>query len=223
MFSAVDMRFNRVLFILVLFHVTVIAASNYLVQIPFQFSGIHTTWGTFSFPFIFLATDLTVRVFGQVPARKIIFLAMIPALLVSYLVSILFFQGSFQGFGGLTQFNGFVFRIAFASFIAYLAGQLLDITVFSYLRKNRKWWVAPSVSTVLGNMLDTVIFYSVAFWRSSDDFMALHWPEIALVDYFFKIVVSLLFFLPAYGLLLATLTEAMMNGSTSDKSKDGKG
>ncbi len=212
MFSGTDVRFSRVLFMLVAFHVTVIAASNYLVQIPFQISGIHTTWGTFSFPLVYLATDLTVRVFGQVRARMIIFLAMIPALIVSYLVSILFFQGSFQGFGGLTEFNGFVFRIALASFIAYLSGQLLDVTVFSYLRKKRKWWVAPSVSTVVGNMLDTAMFYSAAFWRSSDEFMALHWPEIAVVDYLFKVVVSLLLFLPAYGLILTALTDAMVKG-----------
>lgn len=221
MFSAVDKRYRGVLFILAAFHVSVIAASNYLVQIPFQVFGIHTTWGTFSFPFVYLATDLTVRVFGQAPARKIIFLAMIPALVVSYLVSIVFFEGSFQGFGGLSDFNTFVFRIAFASFIAYLFGQLLDVTVFSYLRNNRKWWVAPSASTILGNMLDTVIFYSVAFHRSADDFMALHWPEIAVVDYCFKIVVSLLLFLPAYGLLLATLTDVMVS-SPGDKTQGGQ-
>ena len=35
--------------------------------------------------------------------------------------------------------------------------------------------------------------------------MAIHWPEIALMDYSFKLVVSLVFFLPAYGLVLAWL------------------
>ena len=51
----------------------IIAASNYLVQFPFQIFGIFTTWGAFSFPFIFLATDLTVRIFGAPLARRIIF------------------------------------------------------------------------------------------------------------------------------------------------------
>ncbi len=41
--------------------------------VPFQIFGIHTTWGAFSFPFIFLATDLTVRIFGSHLARRIIF------------------------------------------------------------------------------------------------------------------------------------------------------
>ncbi|MGI9537130.1 MAG: 7-cyano-7-deazaguanine/7-aminomethyl-7-deazaguanine transporter, partial [Desulfocapsaceae bacterium] len=206
-------QLSRALAVLVFFHVLVIAASNYLVQIPFQVFGLHTTWGTFSFPFVYLATDLTVRVFGKQQARRIIFVTMIPALIISYLVSILFFEGQFQGLEVLADFNLFVFRIAFASFIAYLAGQLLDVKVFSRLREHRNWWVAPSASTILGNLLDTILFYSIAFWASSDAFMALHWPEIAVVDYCFKIAVSMLLFLPAYGVMLNLLTEAMMKDS----------
>ena len=203
-------QLGRALAVLVTFHIVVIAASNYLVQIPFQVLGLHTTWGTFTFPLVYLATDLTVRIFGKEQARKIIFWAMIPALLISYLVSIVFFEGKFQGVAGLADFNQFVFRIAFASFIAYLAGQLLDVKVFSHLREHRSWWVAPSASTIVGNLVDTVLFYSIAFWASSDEFMAQHWPEIAALDYSFKIAVSLLLFLPAYGLLLTVLTRAMM-------------
>ena len=207
-------QLTRSLAVLVTFHIIVIAASNYLVQIPFQIFGLHTTWGTFTFPLVYLATDLTVRIFGQIQARKIIFLTMIPALLISYLVSVLFFEGRFQGVGGLSEFNLFVFRIAFASFIAYLAGQLLDVKVFSRLRAHRSWWVAPSVSTIVGNLVDTLLFYSIAFWASSDAFMAQHWPEIALLDYCFKIGVSILLFLPAYGVLLNVLTATMVPGET---------
>ena len=207
-------QLTRALAVLVTFHIIVIAASNYLVQIPFQIFGLHTTWGTFTFPLVYLATDLTVRIFGQIQARKIIFLTMIPALLISYLVSVLFFEGRFQGVGGLSEFNLFVFRIAFASFIAYLAGQLLDVKVFSRLRAHRSWWLAPSVSTIVGNLVDTLLFYSIAFWASSDAFMAQHWPEIALLDYCFKIGVSILLFLPAYGVLLNIMTAAMVPGDT---------
>ena len=62
------------------FHILVIAASNYLVQFPFELFGFHTTWGAFTFPFIFLTTDLTVRIFGRQLARRIIFWVMLPAL-----------------------------------------------------------------------------------------------------------------------------------------------
>ena len=121
---------RRVLFVLVAFHILIISASNYLVQLPFTIFGLHTTWGAFSFPFVYLATDLTVRIFGQQAARGIIFKAMLPALLISYVIGVLFQQGSLQSLSALAELNSFVFRIAFASFAAYLIGQLMDIKVF---------------------------------------------------------------------------------------------
>ena len=63
----------KALFWLSLFHLLVITSSNYLVQLPVSIFGFHTTWGAFSFPFIFLATDLTVRIFDAPLARRIIF------------------------------------------------------------------------------------------------------------------------------------------------------
>lgn len=205
-----DAQIQRALAILVTFHIIIIAASNYLVQIPVQILGLHTTWGAFSFPFVYLATDLTVRIFGAGEARRIIFGAMIPALAISYVVSVLFFEGAFQGASNLATLNTFVLRIAFASFAAYALGQLADITIFSRLRQNRRWWVAPTASTLLGNLLDTVIFFSFAFYASSDAFMAANWPEIATVDYAFKLLVSLLLFLPAYGLLLRLISDRIL-------------
>ncbi len=187
---------------LAFFHIIVIASSNYLVQIPFDIFGFHTTWGAFTFPFIFLTTDLTIRIFGASLARKIIFVVMIPALLFSYLISVLFFETHWVGWSALTQFNNFVFRIALASFAAYLVGQLMDITVFNYLRKNRSWWVAPSASAIFGNGIDTIVFFAIAFYKTSDEFMANHWGEISLMDYSFKILICGLFFLPLYGIIL---------------------
>jgi len=205
-----EQQTNRALMVLVSFHILIICASNYLVQLPFQILGFHTTWGAFSFPFVYLATDLTVRIFCQQDARKIIFKAMLPALLISYIVSVVFQQGDFQGFAALAMFNMFVFRIAFASFAAYLFGQLMDITVFAKLRATRSWWVAPAASTFIGNLVDTLIFFGVAFYASSDSFMAANWPEIASVDYSFKLIVSFGLFLPAYGLLLKLLEQKLI-------------
>ncbi|UUW73188.1 7-cyano-7-deazaguanine/7-aminomethyl-7-deazaguanine transporter [Pseudomonas oryzihabitans] len=190
---------------LVAFHILIIIASNYLVQLPLQLFGWHTTWGAFSFPFIFLATDLTVRVMGKAPARQVIARVMLPALVVSYAVSVLFQDGSFQGWAALAALNVFVLRISLASFCAYVLGQLLDIQVFDRLRRSRHWWLAPTVSTLFGNALDTLAFFSIAFWHSDNPFMASHWPEIALVDYGVKLTVSLLLFVPLYGVLLRSL------------------
>ncbi|MCG4452906.1 7-cyano-7-deazaguanine/7-aminomethyl-7-deazaguanine transporter [Pseudomonas sp. MMS21-TM103] len=194
---------------LIAFHMLIIIASNYLVQLPMTLLGWQTTWGAFSFPFIFLATDLTVRLLGKGPARQVIARVMLPALVVSYGVSVLFQSGSFAGVSALLAFNLFVARIALASFLAYVLGQLLDIQVFDRLRNLRHWWVAPAASTVLGNLLDTFAFFSIAFWQSNDPFMAEHWVEIAAVDYAIKLAVSLLLFVPLYGMLLNAIARAV--------------
>ena len=206
-FSSAQQR--KALIFLVLFHLVIIASSNYLVQLPFTIFGFHTTWGAFTFPFIFLATDLTVRIFGAGLARKIIFLVMLPALAVSYGLSVLFFEGQFQGLGQLGEFNLFVARIAVASFMAYLLGQILDVHVFNRLRQMKQWWVAPTCSTLFGNALDTLAFFAIAFYQSPDPFMAEHWTEIALVDYGFKLVISLGLFVPMYGVLLNFLVKKL--------------
>jgi len=197
---------RSILIPLVLFHLIVIAASNYLVQIPITIFGFHTTWGAFTFPLIFLATDLTVRIYGAAQARRIVFTAMLPALVISYILSVLFYEAKFQGLAQLAELNTFVARIAIASFIAYTIGQLLDVTVFNKLRDKKSWWIAPAISTVIGGFIDTAFFFSIAFYQSTNEFMATNWPEIATVDYIFKLIISIALFVPAYGILMNRFT-----------------
>ena len=196
---------RNALLALIALHIALIIASNYLVQLPILLWGWHTTWGAFSFPFLFLVTDLTVRLIGKQAARTVIARVMLPALVASYIVSVLFHDGAFTGWESLAAFNLFVFRISLGSFLAYALGQLLDVQVFDRLRRLRQWWVAPLAASVVGQAVDTLVFFSVAFWRSTDAFMASHWVEIAWVDYVIKIVVSTAVFLPLYGALLQSL------------------
>ncbi len=196
---------TRALIWLSLFHLFVITISNYLVQLPTSFLGLHTTWGAFSFPLIFLSTDLTVRIFGAPLARRIILAVMFPALIISYTITTLWFQGEWQGINGLNEFNVFVARIACASFMAYVLGQILDVFIFDRLRQKGKWWLAPAASTFLSNIFDTIAFFYIAFHGSHDPFMANNWAEIALTDYSFKIIICILFLLPVYGTVLNTL------------------
>ncbi|ARU03305.1 hypothetical protein CCO03_00120 [Comamonas serinivorans] len=208
--QAAPSRVPLILGLLVAFHIAIVIASNYLVQLPITLFGFHSTWGAFSFPFIFLATDLTVRLIGKGPARRVITRAMVPALLASYVVGVLFHDGRFNDWGALAEFNAFVFRIALASFAAYALGQLLDIQVFDRIRQRGKaWWLAPAAASVFGQALDTAAFFGIAFWRSADAFMATHWVEIALVDYAIKLAVSLLLFVPAYGVMLAAIVRTL--------------
>ena len=214
MYRFTERQQANALFWLSLFHIAVIAASNYLVQFPFDIPlpdgfVVHSTWGALAFPFIFLATDLTVRIFGRHTARRIVFCVMFPALLLSYAFSVLFQQGAWTGWAALARFDREIFRIALASFSAYAVGQLLDIFVFNRLRRLKAWWVAPSASMFAGNAVDTLLFFSIAFYAGGNAYMAEHWPHIALVDYLFKLVICALFFLPAYGILLGLLAKRL--------------
>lgn len=192
------------------FHIFIIVLSNYAVQIPLQICGINTTLGTFTYPFIFLATDLTVRIYGQSRARAVVFMALVPALFLSYLIGTLFQLGSFRGFGSLAEFSPFVFRISLASLGAYVAGQLADILVFQRLRRLKQWWPAPAASSVFGNLLDTWVFFAIAFCGCSEPFMAEHWPELAAVDYLIKIAANISIFVPVYGVVLNFLIKIVL-------------
>ena len=176
----------RLIGLLVLFHVAVITLANYTVQFTATFLGYHFTWAMFVFPLVILATDLTVRLSSQYNARMIVAIAYIPAILISAWLA--------------------DWRIGVASGTAYLVGQLVDISVFQRFRERySSWWVAPLISTFFANIIDTYVFYSAAFYRSSDAFMSANWVEVATVDLVFKIVVSAVVFLPIYGVFLSQL------------------
>ncbi|ASQ47426.1 7-cyano-7-deazaguanine/7-aminomethyl-7-deazaguanine transporter [Legionella clemsonensis] len=186
---------------LTLAHIAIIALSNTLVQYPFALVGFKTTWGAFSYPLIFILTDLTTRLLGQKMARKIVYYAMVPGLVCSYLIANIDAQNP------LLSYNPMVLRIAFASFLAYVLGQLLDIAVFQKFRVQPKWWVAPSIANIFGNFFDTYCFFYVAFFHSTNSFLSTHWVEIATVDLVFKLLISMVSFLPLYGFILKLLLQ----------------
>lgn len=200
---------TRLVLLLVGFHILIIASSNYLVQFPISIFGFKATWGAFTFPFIFLATDLTVRLFGARMGRRIIFYAMFPALLASYLITVGFRHGIWLGFDAFFGFDLFVARIAIASFAAYVVGQILDIFVFNKLRQHKQWWHAPLASGIFGNFMDTLTFFFIAFYKTSDPYLAENLVEIATVDYIFKIIINALFFLPLYKVILDRVTKRL--------------
>jgi len=168
---------------LVGFHIAIIALANFTVQFTSSFHGYEYSYGMFVFPLVILATDLTVRLSGQHNARIIVGIAYVPAILISAWLA--------------------DWRIGLASGTAYLVGQLIDIRIFQRVRDAaRSWWMAPLISTFFANIIDTYLFYAAAFYRAPDSFMAANWPEIATVDLAFKIVVSIVLFLPVYGLSL---------------------
>ncbi len=128
--------------------VVVVTASNILVQFPVaaDLGPLHLsdilTWGAFTYPFAFLVSDLANRDDGPRQARIVVLVGFVVALgLSAYLATP---------------------RIAIASATAFLVGQLLDIAVFSRLRRGL-WFVPPLVGSLLGSALDTLIFFGLAF------------------------------------------------------------
>ena len=122
----------------------VVVASNILVQFLL---GDWLTWGALTYPFAFLVTDVINRIHGAAQARRVVLAGFAVGVACSLI-------GAFAGVTTL--------RIALASGTAFLAGQMLDVLVFDRLRRGT-WWRAPLVSSLAGSILDTVLFFSIAF------------------------------------------------------------
>jgi uncharacterized integral membrane protein (TIGR00697 family) len=127
----------------------IVVASNVLVQF---LVGDWLTWGAFTYPFAFLVTDLMNRLHGPGAARRVVAVGFVVGLLCSFVGS------EIEGpFGPLVSL-----RVAIGSGAAFLVGQLLDVAVFNRLRAG-SWWRAPFVASVAGSVVDTGIFFSIAF------------------------------------------------------------
>ncbi|MBS7455614.1 queuosine precursor transporter [Coralloluteibacterium stylophorae] len=150
----------------------IVLASNVLVQFPIN---DWLTWGAFTYPAAFLVTDVVNRRFGPDAARRVAWAGFALAVLLSVWVA--------------------TPRIALASCTAFIAAQLLDIRVFDRLRAGR-WWRAPLVSSAAGSVLDTALFWSIAFAGS-----ALPWPSWAAGDLAVKLGIAVLLLAPFRALL----------------------
>ena len=187
---------------LVLFQIVVITVSNFLVSIPIELLNLKLTWSAFSFPLVVLAIDLTIRILGKSIARATIAISYPFAIISS--IGVLLIEGS--------SVNE-ALRIGFASASAYGISTLLDVYIFQVIREKYKyWWLAPSVSTVFANVIDTFVFFYAAFYNSTDEYMKENWTEIAVNQSIIKIVIGLLFFLPFYGILLNYLMKKIKKG-----------
>ena len=132
----------------------VVLASNYLVQFPIQYYGLEEilTYGAFSYPVAFLITDLANRSYGKVVARKIVYFGFIIGIVFT-----LFFSTNFADLISV--------RIAIGSGTAFMFAQLLDVQIFDYLRQ-KKWFVAPLTSSLIGSTIDTFLFFSISFYAT---------------------------------------------------------
>ena len=191
----------NLIFILVLLNISIATLSNALVSIPLTLYGYKITWAAFSFPLVVVATDLTVRLLGKSIARKTISLAYPLAIISSVIV--IYMEGNILSVA---------FRIGLASATAYAFGILIDIYAFQLIReKYSAWWLAPALSTIISNIIDSYTFFFAAFSDSDDSYMAANWLEIAGTQTVLKIIIGLVFFLPIYGVVLNFLLKRIAN------------
>ena len=201
----------------VLAMVAVVAASNYLVQFPVAGTlfGVDLanilTWGAFTYPVAFLVTDLTNRHFGPATARRVVLFGFAIAVLWSIFLA--------------------TPRIAIASGTAFVVAQFLDVTIFDRMRANPAWWRAPLTSSLIGSVIDTILFWGVAFsmsfgfvdklFGSADGSLGFTvplwdigpdvplWVSLALGDFVVKLLVALALLAP-YGALRRLVTDRMV-------------
>lgn len=180
----------------------IVVASNILVQYPI---GQWLTWGAFSYPLAFLVSDLVNRFQGVHAARRVVFAGFIVGLACSAIGTQIMGE-----FGPLVTL-----RVALGSGLAFLVGQLLDVSLFNRLR-GAAWWRAPFLSTLLGSTFDTVLFFTIAFsaalvWLEPANDVAWAaemvpllgvgpvvplWVSLGVADWGVKILVDLLALLP---------------------------
>ena len=180
---------NRFFFILAFSMGLVVALSNYLVQFPITYMSLEEifTYGAFSYPVAFLITDLANRRYGKEIARKIVYIGFVLGLFLT-----LYFSTDFS--------NLISKRIAIGSGIAFLTAQLLDVQVFDKLR-DKVWFVAPFISSLIGSVIDTFLFFSIAFYGTG-----INWITLSFGDLFVKIFVAIIMLIP-FRLLLSTVKE----------------
>ncbi len=207
----------------------VVAASNFLVQFPVNYTigGINLadllTWGAFTYPIAFLVTDLTNRRFGASAARKVVLTGFILAIAVPMVFWT--FDEAFT-----------TPRILIASGTAFLVAQLMDVTIFDRLRR-LTWWKAPITSSLIGSSIDTLLFFGIAFAGAfafidlgvgmedgslgfpvpflgvSDAIQSPLWISLAVGDFLVKMLVAVALLAP-YRIVL-NLFQAQPNGSAA--------
>ena len=177
---------NKKFILLSFFMGVVVLSSNFLVQFPVNYYGLSEilTYGAFTYPIAFLITDLANRSFGKEIAKKIVYFGFLIGISFT-----LFFSTNFSDLISI--------RIAIGSGTAFLISQRIDVYVFDKLR-NRYWFIPPLASSINGSVIDTFLFFSIAFYATG-----IPWFTLAIGDLIVKLFVALLMLVP-FRMLLKT-------------------
>ena len=135
-----------------------------------EFNEVIMTAGVIAFPITFIVTDLLNEYYGKPGIRFVTLLGMamiiFEFLLLQAAIVVPTASISPVPEEAFSTVFGATGRIIAGSLIAYLVGQLADITLFHWLRKltsGKHLWLRATGSTFGSQFLDTIIVLTVAF------------------------------------------------------------
>ncbi len=125
--------------------------------------------GIIAYPLTFLLTDTISEVYGKDTARRVVWTGFVVNLVAVVMVVVAlrlppapFYEGE-AAFGATL---GLLPRIVLASLTAYLVSQHHDVLAFHFWRRRtrgRYLWLRNNASTIVSQLLDTVLFITIAF------------------------------------------------------------
>ena len=127
--------------------------------------------GIFAFLFLVATSSAVAELHGRALANRLVLIGFIP-LIMSMLLTALVLAipaASDMAPDRLAAFNlilGSTPRIWIAGIIAYGISQILNVTIFSWLKREsgRFLWLRSAVASVLSQVVDTLLFISIAFY-----------------------------------------------------------
>ncbi len=172
-----------------------IASSAKIVVLgPFVFDA-----GTLLFPLSYIFGDVLTEVYGYKQARRAIWLgfgAIALMAVVVIIVGALPGEAEWERSVGQDAYNkifSLTPRLVIASLLAYWAGSFANASVLARLKaltQHRHLWLRTIASTLVGELIDTVIVILVAFYGVLPDDVL--W-QILISNYVFKVAVEVLF------------------------------
>lgn len=170
--------------------------ANIQVVKAIEVFSLQATLGNTLYGSIFLATDILNEKYSKKDAKKSIIVGF--SSVIFYLITMqmaLMFEPSNTSFALSIQSSfelifGLSFRIVLASLCAYVISQLLDVTIYSWLKQklfdDRYLWVRNNVSTLFSQLIDTSIFVFIAFYGL--DYALV---DIFITTYFLKVIIAI--------------------------------
>lgn len=165
-----ERSFKKLLIALAVYLTSLFAANTLGLKImPFLFDS-HLSVGVFSFPIVFLMTDVVGEIYGKRAAKLFVLAGFIStALFIAYSLISLSMPWSVDGEwakAGYNQIFGISARIAVASLVAFIIAEYQDVFSFFLLKKKigtKLFWLRSILSNIWSQLLDTVIFMVIAF------------------------------------------------------------